>query len=1379
MPYVFTPPQQVEITIQNNQAPAVGQPGTFSPMYGYIAEVLKTPQASNGGLAPIADPLVKGAQLWFTGAFYANGGAGAPSRLIREYTQTQAVLHLGQPFAGGVGPIGLQEASNNVARAVYRDLVSPSQFNWRAPTITEIAGRDATAVGDTLFNPTVGLADTASSEQANAAWAGTLLFQFLRPANATSESDQTVRLLSKGASLADADVMDDWRNLLFAQHAYEQGNIAVQRYSAYDFLSASYFESFNGLDEDGAISTSLEAQAYSGVKGLVLPNVVRNSAASDDYAAIAGLPVERSLDLFRSAYSGSVQKDTAPTRFADQTRAFFITQVGRVQGQTLNTTFRFPGLLETDAQNPANLEARQALDALTPFIVSGGASVAPPTELGAWTRDFVYDRASMLDIRLRYDQARLQYGPSSLVSVLPILENTQYIDTTAGITLGRPDGANVARVIFGSAQAESITGTGSDDRLYGRAGADTLTGGAGKDYFEGGAGNDSYVAAGSDTIFDSDNQGSIAFNGIMLTGGPRLAGDFWRSADGRFKYTKNAEQAPPSLVVSDTQTGDSLEILAYNFAAVLSIDVPANAPAQVTSFGITLEDSQNPLPSTQTTAPEDTTINGRRELYTGGALSDLVKAGAQPATQTSPNYDYVNTFGGADVIFLGPGNDRTLSGLDADTVFGEADDDYIRGGPNVGDATLSAADTDALSGGNGKDLIAGGIGSDLLIAGNREDDINAATTNAQGDWLLGGLGDDNLVGSSERDFINGGAGKDSASAGAGDDLILGDGEYDFNLAPSTVSFNNTNPGQAAEHTYNASNAMWETRASGTLPNGQTIDVVLTPTAHFQWAWALNGDDFMFTPVTARPVAQLVRLATGGGNDTLRGGAGDDWMAGQTGTDTLFGEAGNDRMYGNDFVAMSAVDSGNDNLFGGSGNDRIYGNLGDDALYGEDGDDRLQGDDSTTTGGADRIFGGRGNDEILGGGGNDVIDAGDGDDLVVSGDAGNDTIAGGAGNDVLQGDGPGASGDDTLFGGDGNDTLLGNDGADNLSGDAGNDTVRGEAGNDTLRGGPGVDQLDGGAGDDRYFVSSNEEPLGSTIVDSGGTDRLVFPIGIFPGTVRAQTVGADSIIRFGGDAVRIVGGANGSVIEQFEFSDGRVITLTPNRAAPPPLWNSPKTGDKIFASGFEAELYITPVEQPTSFADRLVGGASNDTMDGLQGDDLIYGLAGDDQIIGNEGNDVLDGAAGTDIVSGGNGADRMTGGEGPDTLNGGAGADELFGGEGSDTLNGDTDSDRLDGGLGIDSLSGGSGGDVYLFGFEEDAPNMNQMTTIIDADNGNTMRFPDGISLSEVRAVRTVSDVIIEFGTSRVKIQDGNARNVIDKFEFYDRELPAGLNDLPN
>lgn len=803
----------------------------------------------------------------------------------------------------------------------------------------------------------------------------------------------------------------------------------------------------------------------------------------------------------------------------------------------------------------------------------------------------------MLDQRLNYDQFNLVYAPSTLAPVFPYLGRTQFVDVTANIALGQLDGPNTARIVFGSAGSNTMTGGALEDRLYGNAGNDTLTGGLGADYLEGGVGTDSYIAVGNDTIFDLDNQGTITFNGVPLVGGPRIAGDFWKSADGRFRFAKNAEQTPPSLVITDTQTGEGLEVLAYSFTPVLAANSTSAAPSQVNSFGIVLEDSQNPVPSTQTTAPEDTTINGRRENYTGGNLSDLVKSGAQPATGSAPNYDYAITVGGNDVVFLGPGDDRVLLGNDADTGFGEDGDDYMRGGPNSGDATLSAADTDVLSGGAGKDLLAGGIGGDLLIGGSQTDNIASGGSNAQGDWLMSGLGDDLLVGSVEKDFINGGAGRDSATAGSGDDLILGDGDYDFNLAPSTVSFTNINPGAAAEHSYNTTLGAWETRASGLLPNGQSMEIVLTPNNHFEWSWGLNGDNFSFSSTVARPAAQLLRLAPAGGNDVLRGGAGDDWIAGQTGADTLFGDAGSDRIYGDDFVSMSAADSGNDRIFGGEGNDRLFGNLGADEINGDAGDDRIQGDDAVLTGEPDRLFGGSGVDEILAGGGDDFIDAGDGNDLVVSGDSGNDFIIGGAGNDVLQGDGPGATGNDSLYGGEGNDTLRGNDGDDLLFGGEGSDQLLGEAGADTLSGGLGTDQLNGGEGNDNYLAAIAEDQSGpsiTNIIDSGGLDRITFPIGVFPGTVRAETVGSDSIVRFGGDAIRIVGGASGGVIEQFAFFDGRVLTLplSPSRQALNPsiigMLPASSNSETIFRSGFEVELYVTPIEQPTQFADRLLG-----------------------------------------------------------------------------------------------------------------------------------------------------------------------------------------------
>jgi Ca2+-binding RTX toxin-like protein len=1354
MPYVFTPTQQTEITLRHSQGPVENSPGNFSPMYQYIAQVLRTPQPTfPGGLPPDSEIAIQGSRLWFEGATLANAGVGPQSRLIREYTQMQGVLHFGEPFLLGVGAGQLQEASNQVARNVFVDISTSA--GWQTPTIRRIADQDAVAVGRILFEPSIA-SDTAASE--NAAWAGTLLFQFLRPPN-DLESDQTLRLMrSNTATPSVADTMDDWRNLLFAQSAYNHAMGQVIRNAPNDVLDATVA---GFLTELGSFS---EAAAYSNLtltRVFDLRIVTRNSAAADEYVVLGSYPEARTLELLRSAYFGSVRSENSERLFSLRARTFFLESVGRVPGQTLSTTYRSPQALVIEALVPGNLEARQSLFALTPFSVIGGASTPPEPGLVNLTENYLRDRADMLSQRLGYDAIGLAYGESAIAPLPDGIPDARRTDVASSMVLGPQPGA--PEIVFGTVGPDTLTGSTQADRLYGGAGADILSGGADADYLEGGTGNDSYALQGNDYLFDVDGLGSIAFNGVPLSGGPQIALDIWRSNDARFRFSRDRSQTPSALQIEDTQTGELVRVESFDFAQ--------------SSLGITLSSSGIP-PTTQTIAPEDLTALGRRDVYGGSASSDLVRAGTQPATVQNPNGDSANTQGGADVIYLGPGVDRSLAGNDADSVFGEDDDDYIRGGPNVGDAAAALADTDTIYGGNGRDLLAGNIGADAIHAGRPEDLIDGTTSNAQGDWLLGGPGNDVLVGFVERDFLNGGAGKDNVSGGSGEDLILGDGDYDFALSPSSVSFNNSSPGAAAEHTFNVSTNMWETRTSGTLPANQTIDVPITPNQHFLWTWGLNGDDFVFTPTTVRPVGQLVRVAPGGEADLIRGGSGDDWIAGQYGRDTIFGGAGNDRIFGEDFVAMAPADSGGDFLYGGDGNDRIFGNLGADLVNGEAGDDLLVGDDSASAGDADIIFGGAGVDEIRGGGGDDTIDAGEGNDVSVSGEGGNDVVRGGAGDDNIAGDGLSDSGNDQLFGDDGNDLLRGGNGNDLLFGGAGNDVLRGEEGNDTLKGGNGVDQLDGGAGDDRFQFTLMEES-GTQIVDTLGNDTLVFPSGVFPGTIQARTSGADSVISFGSDSVRIVGGAGGSVIEKFEFWDGRVINLP---SAPPPepqQLNSRAGSERIFGSGFEVELYITPIEQPSQFADRLVGAPTADTIDALQGDDLVYGYAGNDQLTGNIGKDVIDGGEGDDTVNGGAGDDRLHGSLGNDTLFGESENDFLHGGEGNDTLNGGAGADVLDGGEGIETLNGGTGSDTYEVGFNEDVPVGAQMTTIIDADNGNLMRLPNGISLNEVRVLRVGADVIIEFRDSKVKIQDGNNRSVIDRFEFWDRELPAGLNELPS
>ena len=143
--------------------------------------------------------------------------------------------------------------------------------------------------------------------------------------------------------------------------------------------------------------------------------------------------------------------------------------------------------------------------------------------------------------------------------------------------------------------------------------------------------------------------------------------------------------------------------------------------------------------------------------------------------------------------------------------------------------------------------------------------------------------------------------------------------------------------------------------------------------------------------------------------------------------------------------------------------------------------------------------------------------------------------------------------------------------------------------------------------------------------------------------------------------------------------------------------------------FELAFEI-PVEcAGMSFDNTIFGTASDDELEGTNGNDLIFGFAGDDRIDGNNGSDCILGGPGSDHLEGSNGSDVLLGAEGNDRLDGGNGDDHIYGGDdedlllggrgsdvlfggGDDTLFGGNGADALDGEEGIDVLDGGNGGD---------------------------------------------------------------------------------------
>ena len=206
-------------------------------------------------------------------------------------------------------------------------------------------------------------------------------------------------------------------------------------------------------------------------------------------------------------------------------------------------------------------------------------------------------------------------------------------------------------------------------------------------------------------------------------------------------------------------------------------------------------------------------------------------------------------------------------------------------------------------------------------------------------------------------------------------------------------------------------------------------------------------------------------------------------------------------------------------------------------------------------------------------------------LFRSGYAGDDALDGGTGADNVQG----GDGNDAIKGGSGNDTLYGGNGNDNLQGNEHNDTLYGDAGNDTLDGGSGNDYLSGGSGADVYLFAkgSGQDTISNYDSDAVGTnpDTILLGAGIATTGVSLSRQSDDLIISLNGsdDSLRVQSyfnsdGASSYVVENLKFADGT-------------LWDVATIKAKVLTA--------------TLGNDTLYGYASNDTINGSDGNDLLY------------------------------------------------------------------------------------------------------------------------------------------------------------------------------
>jgi hypothetical protein len=206
----------------------------------------------------------------------------------------------------------------------------------------------------------------------------------------------------------------------------------------------------------------------------------------------------------------------------------------------------------------------------------------------------------------------------------------------------------------------------------------------------------------------------------------------------------------------------------------------------------------------------------------------------------------------------------------------------------------------------------------------------------------------------------------------------------------------------------------------------------------------------------------------------------------------------------------------------------------------------------------------------------IANLGDQNDTATSTTSRTVQLFGEDGNDRLSG----ASGRDLLDGGNGDDNITGGSSADRLRGGAGNDQLVGNSGNDNLQGGDGNDLLDGGNGSDAELGGSGDDTLregnapngADSLAGDTGNDTVDYSLRSAPVNVSVDDVAFDGDRRSNerdnvrNTIERVVGGAG---------SDTLI-----GRDGP---------------------------------ADTLVGGAGDDVIDPLRGDDHVDGGPGIDQI----------------------------------------------------------------------------------------------------------------------------------------------------------------------
>ena len=858
-------------------------------------------------------------------------------------------------------------------------------------------------------------------------------------------------------------------------------------------------------------------------------------------------------------------------------------------------------------------------------------------------------------------------------------------------------------VVFGGEGSDTLHGEAGDDTLAGEAGYDLLEGGEGNDSLDGGidddallggAGNDALAGgegfddlaggAGDDVMFGGEGDDVLAGGDgeDLLDGGS--GNDALNGGAGNDVYVYAAGSGSDTITESEStlSTADALRLARLSPSEVGFRRFATHTVLEIAGSTDTVIFRETSFP---------TSMVVERVEFDDGTVWNQTDIALQTINVGTEGDDVLAGFkgliglGGNDTLVGGPGDSLLDGGTGTDTLIGGVGNDTYVFGRGYGEDTVNAFDPapgriDVLAfaqdvspqdialvervGNQLRLVLDGGVdrvrvenwfhSPDFRLtevrfadgtawsAADLEARIVLAAPTEGDDVLVGLTGDDTIDGLGGNDRLEGGPGNDTLIGNAGNDTLLGgpgSDVYVFGPGVGSDTISDTDatagnidvvqldvlPGEVTV-TQQSPNLVL------TLAGGERLTLLNWLSGDAQKVEEVHFSDGSVWGVAALTALSVVPLTGTDGADFIQGTNGADTIDALGGNDFIFAGLGSDTLTGGEGNDTLNAESGNDDLDGGAGNDALNGGAGNDtyrfaAGYGVD----TINDFDTAAGNIDVVeIDGLASDATVRRAGNNLeLRLASGDMLVVGSwftsfaqQVELVRFADGTAWDVptletlAYADLPHVG--TTLA-----DTLFGTNDADTLEGLEGNDQLDGRGGDDVLLGGVGNDTLFGGAGDDIYRFSAGDGF--DTIFDIGGFEVLELGPGIAPQDVGLRRSG-DSVFLsvFGGTGqVVLANWANAGTstfrVEEIRFDDGTV-------------WD---------------EAFIFKASRPSDGADFVRAVGDGESIDALQGNDVVLGSAGDNELLGRDGDDTLSGEGGADTLDGGPGRDLLQGGPGDD------------------------------------------------------------------------------------------------------------------------------------